>query len=74
MLVAAPRLPFRLLERDDAVLVPSPAWQDTALRLEAPPRRLINRLTGESIELESNRLSLERLCLALPFALLTRQD
>ena len=74
MLVVAPRLPCRLLQGNDTILVRSQAWADTALRLELPRCRLSNVLTGESIELEDGRLPLVRLCSVLPFALLTKQD
>jgi malto-oligosyltrehalose synthase len=73
MLVVAPRLPLRL-RLNSSLLVPAEAWQDTALRLQVPARRLLNGLTGGAIDLDSDRLRLSSLCTSLPFALLTKRD
>jgi (1->4)-alpha-D-glucan 1-alpha-D-glucosylmutase len=52
LLVAAPRLPFRLLHNSDGIALAPEVLKDTALRLD-------------------RRVTLDRLCSALPFVLLT---
>jgi hypothetical protein len=51
LLVAAPRLPFGLLQADDGIAVAPQILKDTTLRLDG-------------------RVTLDRLCSTLPFALL----
>jgi len=52
LLVAAPRLPFRLLHHSDGIALAPEVLKDTTLRLD-------------------RRVTLDRLCSALPFVLLT---
>ena len=55
LLVAAPRLPFGLLDRGDGIALASEILKDTALRLD-------------------DRVTLDRVCSALPFVLLKTQS
>ena len=71
-LVAAPRMPGRLLGGDDAIVIPPDAWRDTVLRMPADfPARRMRHAFGEAwVHVADGAIRLADLLGALPVALL----
>jgi malto-oligosyltrehalose synthase len=80
LLVAAPRLPLRLLQDRDGIAIAPEAWRDTALDLaSAPAQPVVDALTGASVGPLGGSVGgsldgpvpMARLCATLPFVVLT---